>query len=699
MPGRLTDSVQYVKGVGPKRVRILNRLGIETIEDLLHYFPRTHSDRSHPKPIVRLLDGEYATIKGVIKARSIIRPRKGLDIIKVAIDDGTEIAYADWYNQSYLMEYLKEGTKIAISGTIEKKYKKTEIKNFAYEIIEEGKELLNTLRIVPVYNLTEGINQKYSRTIVKRVLDEYAASLPEFLPPDIRKRNKLIKISRAINSIHFPQSSASYKDARRRLVFEEFFLLQLGIALRKRKIEEVGKGIRYRKPGELIGRFSQLLPFELTSAQRRVISEIISDMQQDKPMNRLLQGDVGSGKTVVAVYALLKAIEDGYQGAIMAPTEILAQQHYLTLQELLIPLKIRIELLIGSMGEKEKEGIRKTVEEGKVDIIIGTHTLVQEAAAFAKLGLIIIDEQHKFGVLQRATLRKKGLNPDVLVMTATPIPRTLALTVYGDLNISVLDEMPPGRKGTTTYWVPQSQRKNIYLFIENEIKKGRQAYIVYPLVSESEKATSSVPHRRGGMEELKAATEMQKHLQKEVFPKLKVGLIHGQMPGDEKEKIMTDFKNKKLDILVSTTVIEVGIDISNASIMLIEDAQRFGLAQLHQLRGRIGRGEYQSYCLMFAVPRTFESKKRIKVMTETGDGFQIAEEDLELRGPGEYFGTKQHGMPELKIANLLRDQRLLETARQEAFAFIKKDPKLENPEHRLIRKSLLLKFKGGLEIS
>ncbi len=685
---KLSDSAQYVKGVGPKRVRILNRLEIETIQDLLYYFPRTYSDRSRPKPIAGLLDGEYATIKGVIKVRSVIRPRKGLEIIKAAIDDGTGIAYADWYNQPYLIEYLKEGTKIAISGTVEKKYKKVEIKNFAYEIIEEGKELLNTLRIVPVYNLTEGINQKYLRTIIKRVLDEYAASLPEFLPLDIRRRNKLIKTSQAINSIHFPKSSASYKDARRRLVFDEFFLLQLGIALRKRKLEEVGKGIRYRKPGELIGRFSQLLPFELTSAQRRVISEIISDMQQDKPMNRLLQGDVGSGKTVVAVYALLKAIEDGYQGTIMAPTEILAQQHYLTLQELLIPLKIRIELLIGSMSEKEKKKIRKKIEEGKVDIIIGTHTLIQEAARFAKLGLIIVDEQHKFGVLQRAALRKKGLTPDVLVMTATPIPRTLALTVYGDLNISVLDEMPPGRKGIATYWVPQSQRKNIYLFIENEVKKGRQAYIVYPLVSESEK-----------MEELKAATQMQKHLQKEVFSNLRVGLIHGQMPGDEKEKIMTDFKNKKMDILVSTTVIEVGIDIPNASIMLIEDAQRFGLAQLHQLRGRIGRGEYQSYCLMFAIPRTFESKRRIKVMTETGDGFQIAEEDLELRGPGEFFGTRQHGLPELKIANLLKDQRLLETARQEAFEFIRKDPKLERPEHRQIRKSLLSKFKGGLEIS
>ena len=688
MAGKLSDSVQYVKGVGPKRVRILNKLEIETIQDLLYYFPRTHSDRSHPKPIASLLDGEYATIKGIIKARSVIRPRTGLEIIKAAIDDGTGIAYADWYNQSYLIEYLKEGTKIAISGTVEKKYKKTEIKNFAYEIIEEGKELLNTLRIVPVYNLTEGINQKYLRTIVKRVLDEYTSSLPELLPLDIRRRNKLIKISQAINSIHFPRIIRNYQDARRRLVFDEFFLLQLGIALRKKKIEEVGKGIRYRKPGELIEKFSKLLPFELTSAQRRVISEIISDMQQDKPMNRLLQGDVGSGKTVVAIYALLKAIEDGYQGAIMAPTEILAQQHYLTLQELLIPLKIRIELLIGSTSGKDKKRIRKKIEEGKVDIIIGTHTLIQEAAEFAKLGLIIIDEQHKFGVLQRATLRKKGLNPDVLVMTATPIPRTLALTVYGDLNISVLDEMPPGRKGTTTYQVPQSQRRNIYLFIENEVKKGRQAYIVYPLVSESEK-----------MEELKAATEMQKHLQKEVFPNLKVGLIHGQMAGDDKEKIMTDFKNKKMDILVSTTVIEVGIDIPNASIMLIEDAQRFGLAQLHQLRGRIGRGEHQSYCLMFATSRTVEGERRIKVMTETGDGFQIAEEDLELRGPGEYFGTKQHGMPELKIANLLRDQRLLETARQEAFAFIKKDSRLKKPEHRLLRKSLLSKFKGGLEIS
>jgi ATP-dependent DNA helicase RecG len=688
MSGSLSDSVRYVKGVGPKRAHLLDKVGIETVRDLLYYFPRTHSDRSSPKPIASLIDGEYATVKGIIKDRNVIRPRPGLDIIRLTIADGTGTVIANWYNQSYLQEYLKKETPLALSGTIEKKFKKTEIKNFAYEILEEGKEVLNMLRIVPIYNLTEGLNQKYLRTIMKRVLDDYTSLVSEPLPLSIRKRNKLIKLTQAINSIHFPTTGRDSQEARRRLVFDEFFFLQLGIALRKRKLEETGKGIKYRKTGELVEKFSELLPFKLTLAQERVVGEIISDMQQDKPMNRLLQGDVGSGKTVVAVYALLKAIEDGYQGAIMAPTEILAQQHYLTLQELLIPLKIRIELLIGSMDEKEKEKIRQKIKEGRADIIIGTHILIQQTAEFAKLGLIIIDEQHKFGVLQRKSLRKKGLTPDVLVMTATPIPRTLALTVYGDLNISVLDELPPGRKGVATYWVPQTQRQNIYLFIENEIKKGRQAYIVYPLISESEK-----------MEELKAATQMQKELQEEVFPDFKVGLIHGQLPREEKEKVMSDFKNRRMDILVSTTVIEVGIDIPNASIMLIEDSQRFGLAQLHQLRGRIGRGEYQSYCLMFASPRTAEGKRRIEVMSETGDGFQIAEEDLELRGPGEFFGTRQHGLPELRIANLLRDQKLLETARQEAFGLIKKDSRLKNPEHKQIRKYLLSKFKGGLEIS
>lgn len=682
----LSDSVQYVKGVGPKRARLLNRLGMETVQDLLYYFPRAYSDRSQPKPIASLADGEYATLRGRVRARSILRPHKGMSILKAGIDDGTGIAYLDWYNQPYLHRRLRKGVEVVVSGTVQRSYSKIQIKNFVYDIPVLSKESIHSGRIVPTYSLTQGLKPRQLRTIIKHALDQCHKILPEMLPPDIRSRCSLTDLPRAIYSIHFPADRTNYKEARQRLVFDEFFFLQLAMALRRESLQKL-EGISYTGPGQLTENFLKMLPFELTEAQRRVIQEIFQDMKKDQPMNRLLQGDVGSGKTVISMLALLKAVEDGYQGAIMAPTEILAQQHYLTLQEFLVPLGVRAELLIGSTPPSQKEKIRKELADGKVDIICGTHTLIQETAEFGRLGLIVIDEQHRFGVVQRKALREKGLKADLLVMTATPIPRTLALTIYGDLNISVLDEMPPGRKPIATYWVSPSRRAGIYKFLAQEIRKGRQVYIVYPLVEESEKL------------ELKSATQMQEHLQRDIFPNLKVGLIHGQMTGSQKETVMRRFKAKQIDILVSTTVIEVGIDIPNASVMLIEDTQRFGLAQLHQLRGRIGRGEYQSYCILLGNPGSDISRRRLKVMTQTSDGFEIAQEDLELRGPGEFFGTRQHGLPELKIGNLVKDLKLLEVARQEAFRLTERDPKLKEPQHRLIKQNLLAKFKGAMEVS
>jgi ATP-dependent DNA helicase RecG len=621
-----------------------------------------------------------------VRARSLLRPHKGITILKAAIDDGTGIAYIDWYNQPYLQKRLRKGVEISVSGTVQRNYSKIQIKNFTYDILAPDKESIHSGRVVPIYSLTQGLKERQLRIIIKHALDQCHRILPEMLPSNIRQRCNLIELRRAIQGIHFPESRTDYKEARWRLVFDEFFLLQLAMALRRESLQKA-EGISYKRPGQLTQDFLRMLPFELTEAQRRVIDEIFQDMQKDQPMNRLLQGDVGSGKTVIALLSLLKAVEDGYQGAIMAPTEILAQQHYLTLQELVVPLSARVELLIGSTPQSQKVKIHKELMDGQIDIVCGTHTLIQGAAQFSRLGLIVIDEQHRFGVIQRAALREKGLHPDLLVMTATPIPRTLALTIYGDLNISALDEMPPGRKTIATYWVPPSRRAGIYKFIEQEVRRGRQAYIVYPLVEESEKL------------ELKSAVEMQEHLQRDTFPALKVGLIHGQMTGRQKEDVMRRFKTRQVDILVSTTVIEVGIDIPNASVMLIEDAQRFGLSQLHQLRGRIGRGQYQSYCILLGYPGSDVSRRRLKAMTQTSDGFEIAEEDLELRGPGEFFGTRQHGLPELKIANLAKDLKLLEIARQEAFRLIENDSRLKETEHRLIKRNLLAKFKGVMEIS
>ncbi len=431
-----------------------------------------------------------------------------------------------------------------------------------------------------------------------------------------------------------------------------------------------------------------MLPFELTAAQEKVIGQVRADMERETPMNRLLQGDVGSGKTIVATFALLTAVEGGFQAALMVPTEVLAEQHFLNLQRWLLPMGVKVTLLIGSISSRMRKESLEEIAAGESNIIVGTHALIQEEIKFSRLSLIVIDEQHRFGVKQRAALRGKGLEtPDVLIMTATPIPRTLALTVYGDLDVSTIDELPPGRKPVVTYWVREKNRPGVYKFVEEEIKKGRQAYIVYPLIEKSEKL------------EVKAATEMAEHFQREIFPHLRVGLLHGRMKGEVKEKVMRSFKEGKIDILVSTTVIEVGIDIANASLMVIEEAERFGLAQLHQMRGRVGRGDYQSYCLLMGSPASKEGRRRLQVMTETGDGFQIAEEDLELRGPGEFFGTRQSGMPELRLGNIVSDMELMELARQEAFSLVNEDPHLRDPEHYLIRECLRERFKGKLELS
>ena len=682
----LKNPVRYIKGVGEKRAFVLSKLGIQTAQDLLYHFPRRWEDRRHFKKIRELVDGEKAAILGrVLDAESTVT-RKGLVIVKAVIDDVSGVAYLTWFNQPYMKKRFKalRGKRIVAYGTVKKDRFGVEIENPEWEEVEEeeGKESLNLGRIVPIYPLTEGISQLQMRKIISNALETLAPTIVDIIPPWIREKRKLLPLSQALREIHFPTSAQSLAQARRRLVYEEFFLLQLILALRQKEYkEEKGRSLEF----DVFGELEKVLPFTLTNAQRKVIEEVANDMKKGHPMNRLIQGDVGSGKTIVAVAAILIAVRCGYQCALMAPTEILAEQHFIVLSNLLFPLGVKVSLLVGGMTQKEKQMTKRLIAEGETDLVIGTHALLEEDVEFKNLGLVIIDEQHRFGVMQRATLRQKGLNPEVLVMTATPIPRTLALTVYGDLDISIIDELPPGRRPVKTYWVPKSKRKWAYAFVREEIKKGRQAYAVCPLIEESEKLQAEAAE--------KLASDLAR-----LLPDVRIGLLHGQMRPKEKEQIMREFREKKIDLLVSTPVIEVGIDVPNATVMVIEDADRFGLAQLHQLRGRVGRGEEQSYCILIATPRSEEAKRRLQVMTETNDGFRIAEEDLAIRGPGEFFGTRQHGLPDLKLANILKDVKILEEAREDALELVAQDPHLRKPEHRLLAKEIKERFGDAIEM-
>lgn len=682
----LNTPIRYIKGVGPKRAETLSRLGLNIVEDLLYYLPRRYEDRSNLKPIKELAIGEHQTVQGDILTLGIKKTRKGMSIFRLAVGDATGVVYGIWFNQPYLKRFFKVGQKIILHGKVEK-YDVLQIHQPEYEIVKPDKTAsIHIGRIVPIYPLTQDISQRYLRSLVYYAVRSAYSQVKEILPTYLRAKQRLADIRFAVQNTHFPANFGVLGKAYKRLVFDEFFILQLAIAIKRKGVKIDIAGISHKIDDEILASFRKRLPFELTESQLKVIKEIEKDMASPKPMNRLLEGDVGSGKTVVAAYAIMLTVKNGFQAVLMVPTEILAKQHFATLDKLLSPYGIKAGLLISGISESQKSETRDSVKNGSIDLIIGTHALIQEGVDFSKLGLAIIDEQHKFGVTQRAILRDKGSAADVLVMTATPIPRTLALTVYGDLDISIIKELPPGRRPVNTFWVEEAKRDGVYEFIKEEVKKGRQAYIVCPTISGSSKS------------EIQAAAKMYESLQKGVFKEFKLGLIHGKMNMQEKDEAMKKFKTGKISILVSTIVIEVGIDIPNASIMLVENAERFGLAQLHQLRGRVGRGEYDSYCILLADPKTQAAQSRLKAMADTTDGFRIAEEDLQLRGPGEIFGTQQHGLPELRFGNILRDAEIMELARKEAFGLIKEDPELADARNQLIREALRERFKGKVDL-
>ena len=680
----LNKEIQFVKGIGPKRAEKLHKLNIFTLKDLIYYFPRQYEDRSKVKKINQLENEEKVTIKGVITRMDSYSPKKGMNIIRMDMRDDTGYIKLSFFNQEYIKRAFKSGDSIVVFGKVKIE---NNFKEFVpIEIEHYSSKPQSNCKIEPVYPLTYGLSNKELQGIIRSVLTKEEFKVKEYLPTYILEKYKLCGIDFAVRNIHSPSNKEALKIALYRLVFEEFLILQLGLFYFKNGVNE-SSGIEF-KENEKLNDIIESLPFKLTKAQNRALSEITQDMTSSKVMNRLVQGDVGSGKTVVALLALASAVLNGYQGALMAPTEILASQHYDSFKEILERFNIKSELLVGSLTKKQKEKVLEKVKNQEVDILIGTHALIEDKVEFKNLGIVITDEQHRFGVRQRGRLSNKGDSPDILVMTATPIPRTLALILYGDLDISIIDELPPGRQPIETIAIEHKRRNEAYEnLVRSEVQKGRQVYVVCPLVEESEKIEAT------------AASELVEELKREFFSDLRVGLLHGKMRPAEKDAIMDDFKNKKLDILVSTTVIEVGVNVPNATLMIIENAERFGLAQLHQLRGRVGRGNHKSYCILIYNSKTEVCKERMAIMEETTDGFKISQKDLEIRGPGEFFGTRQHGLPELKVANIFKHIKILKQAQLEARYIIGQDRRLQLKENQKIKEEISYKFSEREEIS
>ena len=700
----LETPIQFVKGVGPKLAETLARRNVTTVEDALYLIPNRYEDRRELRKVVALRPGLLEVFAGRVLSAASQRTRGGKLFFEVLIGDDSGSVVCKWFhfNARYMTTTWRVGRTGIFTGEVTQFGFQREVHHPDAEWLAEGeepaslmaKDPLNFGRILPVYPLTEGLHQKTLRKIMKEIVDLHAGHLDDVLPAGVIQRQGLLPLAEALRQVHFPANDADLRQleqaatpGHRTLVFDDFFFLELGMALKRRGVA-LEEGIAFRVTHRYTRELLKLLPFQLTAAQRRVLSEIKEDLMAPHPMHRLVQGDVGSGKTIVALMSALVAVENDYQVAIMAPTELLAEQHYLTIHRWCEQVGVKAVLVTSaSLRGKKAAEVLAEIGEGRAQIVIGTHAVIQERVEFHRLGLGIIDEQHRFGVLQRGLLKKKGTNPDILVMTATPIPRTLAMTVFGDLSLSVIDELPPGRTPIETVVRSESHRQQVYKIISDEIEAGRQAYVVYPLVEETEKS------------DLKAATQMEEHLRLEVFPDLRIGLLHGRLKPEEKEAVMRSFKERELDILVATTVIEVGIDVPNATVMLVEHAERFGLSQLHQLRGRVGRGSARSRCILLSGYKlTDEARKRLQVMAETTDGFRIAESDLEIRGPGDFLGVRQAGLPDFRVGNILRDGRILEEARREAFALVEAHPDLKTTSPRLMDE-LARRWGGRLELA
>ena len=678
----LNKDVKYVKTVGPNRVKLLNKLNINTLKDLITYYPRDYEDRSKPKNLYECADGEEVLIEAMATGR-ISEMRKGRMVIsKLTVKDQTGTCYITWFNQGYLKDKFQAGRMYRFFGKISVKGSRFEMNSPVYDEIDESK---NTGKIIPIYPLTYELKQSTLRRIIENGLAEVKGQLQETLPEYILQENNLWEINQTIERIHFPHEFSDFNKARERLVFEELLTMQLALIKLKNNYEKDSNGIQFDKNAKMSDVIN-ILPFKLTKAQLRVLEEIDRDMESNKPMNRLLQGDVGSGKTVIAMIAAYKAVKSGYQAAILAPTAILASQHLESFQGILEELGIRSELLISSVTKKKKTEILEKLQNGEIDVLIGTHAILEENVIFKNLGLVVTDEQHRFGVKQRSTIAAKSQNPDVIAMSATPIPRTLALILYGDLDISIIDELPPNRKKIETFAVRKNMEERVNAFIAKQIDEGRQAYIVCPLVEENEEMG------------LKSVIELAEKYQKETFSNYKVAYLHGKMKAKEKDEIMQKFKEGEIQILIATTVIEVGVNVPNASIMVVENAERFGLAQLHQLRGRVGRGEYQSYCILKYEGNGETTRQRMKVMCDTNDGFIISEKDLELRGSGDFFGTEQHGLPEFKIANLFEDIGTLKKVQAISLKIMEDDPLLEKEKNQKLKELVKEKFSSRIEI-
>lgn len=694
-PAKDTD-VMYMKGVGPKIAYKLNKLGIYTAQDLIMYFPKKHIDYSSRTLIRNLKEGENTTVFGYIRSVSAFNTKNSLSVVKVSVTDESgriELSFFQAKSNRFMLERIKSqfpvNAGIMLSGKVKRNnfdgkltFDKPNYSIMTGEFLEDKNSNLNLARIVPIYTVCEDLSIKVLRRAIFNAINTYKNKIENVLPDYIREKYGILDKKVAVEQIHFPESIELLEQARFSLIFEELFLIQLKLVRLREANSHNHSALALKiKEKGLVRKFIDTLPFELTGGQKKAVNEILNDLNSDIPMARLLQGDVGSGKTVVATIMLLAGVENGYQGALMAPTEILAQQHYNNLQQWLTPLGVSVGLFLGSQGKKVREKFRTDLRNGQMNIAVGTHALIQEDVDFNNLGAIVVDEQHRFGVKQRNILKKKSQNPQMLTMTATPIPRTLALTVHGDLDLTIIDELPKGRKPIKTSLV--TSHRGVYDLIKKEIESGRQAYVVYPLIEESETLSA------------KAATIEAERLQNEVFPQFKIGLLHGKLKNDEKEQVMADFKNKKYDILVSTTVVEVGVDVPNATVMLIENAERFGLSQLHQLRGRVGRNDLQSYCILHTSTKSQETKERLNIMTQTNDGFVIAEKDLQLRGPGEFLGTRQSGLPDLIISDIVRDAKILEMARNEAIDFVKTN-NIEN--YPILKEATSLQLFSSLDI-